>query len=214
VPFFFVLFGGLYLLGRSGTRLTRTETAIVLVTATAALLAVRNVVWFALVALVILPQAATPLVRGWVTPRSRNNRLCATGGALMLAMSVAGFAVIGVSTFPAEGAVAATSAAGASDKPIFASERLADWLLATEPTLRGRIAFDSRIELLPPTFVEKLALLKIDGSGWNQVAGRYGGFVLDNDGYGTLIENLVGAGWKQRYRGGGLVVVTPPAPTP
>jgi hypothetical protein len=152
VPFFFVLFGGLYLLGRSKGRVTWTETAIVLLTATAALLAVRNIVWFALAALVILPQAAMPLVRGGVAPRSHLNRGCAAAGALVLGMSLVEFVAIGVSTFPAGVAAAATSAAGSSDRPIFVSERYADWLLATEPPHPGRVAFESRFELLPRTY--------------------------------------------------------------
>jgi len=123
-------------------------------------------------------------------------------------MSLVAFVVIGVSTFPAGGAAAATSAATTSNKPIFASERTADWLLATEPALRGRVAFDARIELLPSTLFEKLVLLKINGSGWSQFARRYDSFVLDTDGYGTLAKKLVAAGWKQRYRSDGLVVIT------
>jgi hypothetical protein len=210
VPFFFVLFGGFYLLGRSKGRVTRTETTIVLLTSIAALLAVRNVVWFALAALVILPHAAMPLVRGDLEPRSQHNRLCAAAAALMFGMSLVAFAVIGVTTFPVGGAAAATSAARASDKPVFASEKTADWLLATEPALRGRVAFDARIELLPPALFEKLVLLKINASGWSRFTRRYDTFVLDTDGYGPLAEKLVGAGWKQRYQGGGLVVITRP----
>jgi hypothetical protein len=85
-------------------------------------------------------------------------------------MSLVGFVAIGVSTFPAGAAAAATSAAGSSDRPVFASERVADWLLATDPTLRGRVAFDARIELLPPALFEKLVLLKINASGWSRFA--------------------------------------------
>jgi hypothetical protein len=128
----------------------------------------------------------------------------------MFGMSIVAFAVIGVTTFPVEGAAAATSAARASDKPVFASEKTADWLLATEPALRGRVAFDARIELLPPALFEKLVLLKINASGWSRFTRRYDTFVLDTDGYGPLAEKLVGAGWKQRYQGGGLVVITRP----
>jgi hypothetical protein len=210
VPFFFVLLGGFYLLGRSKGRITATETAIVLLTAIAALLAVRNIVWFALAALVILPQAAMPLVRGDVAPQAQHNRLCAAAGALVLVMSLVAFVAIGVSTFPAEGATAAAAAARTSTEPIFASERTADWLLQTEPALRGRVAFDARIELLPPALFEKLVLLKINASGWSPFARRYDTFVLDTDGYGPLAKKLVGAGWRRSYDHDGLVVITRP----
>ena len=123
-----------------------------LVTLASALTATRNIVWFGLTALVLLPVL---LDRG---------RLGAEGGVRPgVRLAVALTALIGLATaltatvakpahwyesnWPNAAVAHAATSSTARSPRIFASDRIADWLLWREPALRGRVAFDIRFEL-------------------------------------------------------------------
>ena len=63
---------------------------------------------------------------------------------------------------------------------VFASDRLADWLLWRVPSLRGRIAYDVRFELLKQTQLDPLlAFADQRGADWDRVTSGYNVIVLD-----------------------------------
>jgi hypothetical protein len=90
---------------------------------------------------------------------------------------------------------------------VFASELYGDWLLTVAPPLRGRVAYDSRIELLTASEVSRIQLAQTTGLGWPQLALRYRVFVLNASSNGNLVGSLLHAGYARRYQHGSLVVL-------
>jgi hypothetical protein len=115
-------------------------------------------------------------------------------------------ALKGVAGYPETASAAATSAAGDGSR-VFASELYGDWLLVKSPSLAGRLAYDSRISLLPTTTVSRIQLVLTTGLGWRDFSRDYRVFVLNTSHNLGLIRNLVGAGYSVRYRHGSLVVL-------
>src|SRR6185437_10657308 len=74
IPLYLLVIGGVWLLGRTRDRLTVFEKLAFLATAVLAFQAVRNIVWFGLVALVLLPALLDDIRPAAVEPR-RLNRL-------------------------------------------------------------------------------------------------------------------------------------------
>jgi len=174
-PFYLLVVGGLWLLGRAGKRLSVFERLTLVVTAVVAFQAVRNITWFALVALALLPVLLDDLRPVPVEPR-RLNRMLAT---VVLAGVVT--AVAGVAThdgawflrgFPPQAAAAAAAAAG-PDGRVLATSSYADWLLWTRPELRGRVAYDGRFELLTQAELQEAQNFQARVDGWRQTARRY-----------------------------------------
>ncbi|MGH7486854.1 MAG: hypothetical protein ACREMY_14820, partial [bacterium] len=146
LPLFALLLGAAYLYGRASRLFTSTEVIVLVVTAGAALHAVRFTVWFALSALMILPRPLT-YVLGSQLPPLRLNRLCGQLGITALFGLLVLTTVRGVAGYPSSASAAVATAAG-DTVDVFASSRYGDWLLVAEPSLRGRVAYDSRVELL------------------------------------------------------------------
>jgi hypothetical protein len=207
-PLFVLLIGGAYLYGRAGHLFTSTETVILAVTAVSALHAIRFTVWFALAALMILPRPLAS-VRGTHPPPRELNRLCGRIGIAMIALFVGVTLLKGVTPYPPAASAAVTSAAG-NRSAVFASEAYGDWLLTVSPVLRGRIAFDSRFELLPSRVIERIQAAEAGGFGYRDLARRYRVFVLNTRDEGRLIANLEDAGYVRKYRHGTLVVLVRP----
>jgi hypothetical protein len=68
---------------------------------------------------------------------------------------------------PAAARTAAAAAAGGSK--VFANGAYADWLLLTQPSLRGRVAYDARFELLPAGRLSDAAAVSIGRSDWRRI---------------------------------------------
>jgi hypothetical protein len=154
LPFFLLAVGSIWLAARKPRRLSLFEHLALLYTAFAALDAIRNLVWFALVAVMVVPRALDEVWPLGTAPLRRRVNLVLTAAAA--AVVVGSFAVAAarprewyVTGYP-ERAAAVVSAA-ANDDPslrVFANEEFADWLLWKVPVLSGRIAFDARFELM------------------------------------------------------------------
>lgn len=155
-PFYALGFGAVALLARRWTAVTWFERLAVLFLLVSALFALRNMIWFSLAALLVLPpllddargdpEAAAPARIARALP------LFALAGALV---SVAAVATRPSSWFessyrPEAAAAVARSAARNPDLAVFADAQYADWLLWRHPELRGRVAYDARLELLTP----------------------------------------------------------------
>ncbi|HZD86894.1 MAG TPA: hypothetical protein VE088_02690 [Gaiellaceae bacterium] len=153
VPFYLLAFATVWALARHGGRLTLFARLALLVTLVGALTSIRNIVWFGLCALVLLP--------GLLDPWLANVRFRVLGRLAPVAPLVAGATLLTAGAFAAtrsdgwltqEWPVAQApkiAALAERQRPVrvFADDRYADWLLWTEPRLRGHVAYDVRFEL-------------------------------------------------------------------
>jgi hypothetical protein len=180
IPLYLLVIGGVWLLGRTRRRLSAFEKLAFLATAVLAFQTLRDIVWFGLVALVVLPQLFDDVIPTAPEPR-RLNRLLATaicGGVLVAAAGVATHSPSWFERdFPPAAADAAAAAAGPEGR-VLATSRYADWLLWTHPELAGRVAFDSRFELLTPSQLERAARFLGRSGAWAATARPYRVLVL------------------------------------
>jgi hypothetical protein len=186
-PIFYLFAGAtLWVVARSGTALSRFERLVLLAMLVGGFVAVRNVVWFALAAVVLVPRAidATRTVRRpGATPRG----LVAVAGAAIVAVAASVALVVAQPAtslerrFPAAAADAVRDElARDADTRVFASERYADWLLWKVPETRGRVAFDVRMELLSVKELRRLYAFNTRlGSDWRSITRGYDVLVLD-----------------------------------
>jgi hypothetical protein len=184
--FFILLVGAGWLLGRSRIALTRFEWLMLAVTGAAGLDAVRNVGYFALVALMLLPSA---LDRAWPATASAPGRrldamlsVAALAVAAVIALNVLGKPAISLAG-PNDPAAAAAVARAVERTPttrVFADVRYADWLIWAQPSLAGRIAYDIRFELLSRRqLAEIYAFNDPLGQSWSVTSAGYAVLVLD-----------------------------------
>jgi len=161
-PVFLIACVGLWLLGRVGNRVSLFERLAFAAAVAGAFLALRNVGWLGLVALLVLPRAVDAVLR---------RRDPAVGSPVQLGLAVAavvGTVIAASSVLRAPGpALAERYPVKASDTVeralegdprarVFADVRYADWLLWRVPQARGRVAFDVRFELLSRNQLERL----------------------------------------------------------
>jgi hypothetical protein len=92
---------------------------------------------------------------------------------------------------------------------VLATYELADWVLFRVPEARGRIAFDGRWEILPPSQFRRIMDFHGQrGLSPNEVAKGYRVLVIDSQGEGRLIatfEHRPGA--RVLFRGSRVVVI-------
>src|SRR5205823_3520621 len=79
---------------------------------------------------------------------------------------------------PAAGNAIARLAATDPQLKIFANERFADWLVLQHPELRGRIAFDGRLELLTVKELQRIVAFRVRVIGALRTTRPYGLLVL------------------------------------
>lgn len=173
---FFLLAGvAVWALGRHRGASTTWERVATLVLAVGAIIAVRNVVWFALATLILLPVWIDAAVRAReraapARPRL-NAMLLAAAGVAVVVLTVANLTKGAASLTRAypEPALASVRAALASHPGarVFADESYADWLLWELPRARGRVAYDAAFELLSRAQLEAIADFKgVSGLDW------------------------------------------------
>jgi hypothetical protein len=145
----------LWLLGRSWKRTPLFDQLALLLLAAGAVFAVRNISWFGLATLMLLPTCIAGLVneRGAAPRRSRLNLAIASLALAALAGSVIATALRPASWYEHTynpRTLASVEAIVKQDPKarIFADVRYSDWLLWHDPALAGRLAYDTRLELL------------------------------------------------------------------
>lgn len=195
-PFYLVVIAGAWLLGRHAGRVSLFQTLLFVGSAVLAFVAVRNMAWFGLVALVVLARLVDELRPAVVEPKSLN-RLLATAMLVGVLVAVAGVAAKDRSWFledyPGAAADAAAKAAGPTGK-VFANESYSDWLIWTHPELAGRVAFDSRFELLTRAELRSIAEFRNRVDGWRRTAQGYRVAVLDPTDEKKVRDALLRAG--------------------
>lgn len=217
-PFYLLAFATLWILGRRGDRVSLFEKLLVLVTLVMAVQTIRNVVWFALVALMLIPTPLEAVVR----PNTSAMRYSFLNRALVLLSVVASLvALAGVASKPSSwftrsypaGALTAVDRVVAQHPRVrvFANEQYGDWLLLERPQLRGRLAFDIRFELLSKHQFQTLVNARRRVEGWRQTLAPFGLFVLKKGPDSKLALALLREpGARLRYRGNGAIVISRP----
>lgn len=199
VPFFIVAFTGIWLLGRSrGTSLFVQLTFLVMVAA--GISAVRNVTWLGLAALVLLPSVVgTVSSPPEPAPRRPRVNLALAGMGMLVLLTT----LVGIGTRPETWfergyddrarAVVVASLRADPTLQVYAGDRFSDWLLWREPGLTaGRIAYDSRLELLGTKTLQRLVDLSTrTGPAYDAVLRDFPLLVLDPDGDSKLTKALL-----------------------
>jgi hypothetical protein len=215
MPFYLLVFGGMWLIGRAGNRLRGFEKLAFLATAILGFQANRNVAWFGLVALCTLPVLVDELRPPAVEPR-RLNRMIATAVLVGAVVAVAGVATNDnawfLRDFPPPAAAAVSATAGSNGR-VLATSSYADWLLWARPELAGRVAYDSRFELLTKAELRRAQRFQARVEGWKAIAAQYRVLVIDRDDDSSLRASLVHLGLAKVVRADGRVVVLRTTPT-
>ncbi len=200
VLFFLLAGAAVWAMGRYGRAGTLWERAAALLLAAGAIVALRNVVWFALAMLVVLPVWIDGAVRARERRGARARpRLNATllvsmlaVAALLAARALSAGAGALTPTYPA-GALAAVRASlqSAPGARVYAEETYADWLLWELPSLRGRVAYDASFEVLSPAqLTQTFDFATISGVGWLRAARGYRVLVVSAPRGGALVPAL------------------------
>ena len=157
------------------------DVLALLALAIGAVMAVRNVTWFGLALVVLLPAIRTRMQDGRPAPlrRSRVNLVLAAGCAALAAVMTV--AIAGrpsswfTSTYPAK-AIPILKAQLAQDPHagILADVRYADWLIWEDPQrFSGRVAYDTSFELLRPSQLAAIADLAATSRPTRRLVGSY-----------------------------------------
>jgi len=214
-------FLAVWLVGRQGSRLLRVEKVFLGLTLVMGLQSLRGVVWFAVVALMLVPTALDAVLK----PNTSAMRFGLLNRALV-AVSVAGTvaSLAGVAAKPSswfehaypQAALAAVTRAETANPQVrvFADEQYSDWLLLQRPELRGRVAYDARFELLSKNQLQTLVDVRRQVDGWQKVVAPYGLFVLKKGAEGKLARGLLRLPHTRLlYRGRGVIVISRPVDT-
>ena len=209
-PVYLLVLGGFWSLGRTGGRASAFEKLAFVGLSLLAFDAVRNAPWVALFSLVVLPRLLDTLRAPAVEPK-RMNRMLAL--AMLAGVAVATMAVafepgswFTKQKYPVGAENAAARAAGAGGR-IFANESYADWLVFEHPQLAGRIAYDSRFELLTSRQLRSVTEFRNRVAGWRSTISSYEVLVLDKVDDRQPIRALLRARRARVVARRGLVVV-------
>jgi hypothetical protein len=181
VPLLLLIVGTAWSLGRSGRRTPAFDQIVLAVLGFAAIDAVRNITWFGLAVMMLLP-AAISTIR---LPRPARPRRPRVNHALVAA-SLALVALTGIttlarptswfqSTYPKRAVpVLARMLAAHPRIKIFADVRFADWLIWEDPAFAGHVAYDTSLENLTDAQLNAISTLAATpGPGVPNTLGPY-----------------------------------------
>jgi len=203
---FFLLAGiSSWLVVRHGGRLTPSARVLFAVLLVAALVAVRNGVWFALLCGSVLPLLFDEAVRPGET-RSLGRPQVVVWAVLAVLIAIALPAAFSrpaasyESSYPAA-AVQRVSTALEADPTlhVLAGERFADWLLWKIPEAHGRVAFDARFELLPSARLDDVTDFLWALEGWPRLLDAHRLVVLEPARHERNAETLRQMGARLLY---------------
>jgi hypothetical protein len=213
--FYALAFMTIWLLGRYRGRLTGFEQLTLILTLVVGVTAVRSIVWFGLVGLILIPQLADgALARLEFRSFQRVPASLLVALSLFVALSTTAFAATRpsawyTSAWPKEPATRIANLAACNHSTrIFADDRYADWLLWSEPQLRGRIAYDVRFELFQPSqFLDLYKYRNRIGDDWRDAANGYDLIASDPELEEPVLKGMISDGFTQIYRDAALVVL-------
>lgn len=186
IPLLLVIFGTIWALGRSGRRTPVFDQLVLAALALGAVDAVRNITWFGLALVILVPTVVTGIVAPKpAAPRRQRVNLTLAVGATALTVIVAAATVARPaswfeSTYPKRAlSVVSNLVKLQPGAKIFADVRFADWLVWHNPGLAGHVAYDTSFENLS---VRQLQMLSESASAplpWDHnLLGPYSVLVL------------------------------------
>jgi len=212
-PFFALLLATVLLVGRARASVPLFDQLALLATATSGLLAQRNLGWFALTAIVVVPRLVDEVLptRALKPPRA-NLALAAIGTIVLVALLAGtlrrpdGYFRAG---YPDEASTVVAQSAARLRTPVFADVKYGDWLLWREPQLRGRVAYDARFELLPVSRIAQIYDFNTPyGRSWSAAARGYRLLVLDSSvSHGPIRDILRERGARLLYARHGVTIL-------
>jgi hypothetical protein len=155
VPLLLLIGAAIWTLGRSGRRTPAFDQLVLALLALGAIDAVRNITWFGLAVVILLPAAITTVrvPKAAAPRRERVNLVLSVAAIALTVIMVAGTLAHPSSwferTYPTQ--AVATVRHIMSRQPgdkVFADVRFADWLVWHDPALAGHIAYDTSFENL------------------------------------------------------------------
>jgi hypothetical protein len=195
-PFFVLMVASIWLAARQPRRLSLFEHLALVFTIFAALDAVRNIVWFAILAIMVVPRALDDVWPVEAAPLRRRVNLALSAAAVTVLL-VGLLAAAGrsrswyLTEYPDRAAAVVARAADAdSSVRVFANEAFADWLLWKVPSLTGRVAFDARFELMTRPQLRSIVRFRQRSPGLAAARG-YGLLVLDPAGERPAIRAIL-----------------------
>jgi hypothetical protein len=220
IPFFLLAGLVIWSFGRRPESTTVWEKLVLVVLAAGSIMVIRNGLIFGFAALLIAPaslDAALPRRRADQPAPVRDRlNLLLCGAAASLLVIIAGATLIRpAGDFEyrqvSKGllSVVRTETQRYPGMRIFADVQYADWLLWVDPSLRGRIAYDARFELLSAAQMEEIVrALSAIGPDWKRAAAGYRLVILRRGASPDAIRGLVGEpGRRVLYDRGGQVVL-------
>jgi hypothetical protein len=190
---FFITAGVIvWCVGRDSSLTTLWERLALLALAAGSIEVVRNVLFFALLALIVMPVALG--LRARPSEQSPARGRGAINAALSAVVLVALLLATGVTlarpasaielNYQRTGVLTAVEKATAADPSlkVLTDVRFSDWLLWRDPALAGKIANDARWELLTASQMNAMqAVFNVIGTRWDAGARGYGLIVLDKN---------------------------------
>jgi hypothetical protein len=192
--FFALALGGTWLVARA-RELPASERFTFVLLVVAGLVARRYDVWLALYSAVVLPGLVEREWRRAPLVRERTAVVLALAGGLAVVVALVFAAARPVDelrrAYP-KGVETAVQRELVRDPTLrlFASEMYADWLLFSVPEARGRIAFDTRFELLNDRQLRDLITFNNRVEGWRSVTRGHRLLVLETMRHRHILERL------------------------
>jgi hypothetical protein len=217
-PFFAIAFLAVWLVGRCRERLLRYEKIVLALTLLMALESIRSVIWFTLVALMLVPVALDGVLKPNVSAMrfgllNRALVLASLAGVIAASATIAAKPSSWVTRQYPNGVLSAVDRVQAAHPGVrvFANEIYTDWLLLKRPELKGRLAFDIRFELTSKSQLQRLVDIRRRVEGWRQAVSSYGLFVLAKGPEGPLAKAILQEpGAKLEFRGHDAIVIWRP----
>ncbi len=218
-PFYLLAFLTVWLVGRNKERLLPFEKVLLAATLLIGLQTIRGVIWFTLVALMLVPVALDDVLK----PNKRAMRFQLLNRSLVAVSLVGVIAALGTiaakpsswfeHSYPS-GILAAFDRVQPRNPQmkVFANETYGDWLLLRRPELRSRLAFDIRFELLSKKELENMLKIRRRTDGWQRLVAPYSLFVLKKGPESKLASALLRQpGARVEYRDQGAIVIFRPS---
>jgi hypothetical protein len=206
-PFFVLASLTVFLCAWQWRRFTAFELGALALALAGAVSAVRGVIWFTLLTVVLLPTAVDGALRLRDAPvQAKANRwIAAITGAAVLVCGAALF-VRGddwlESQWPTGMLQPLYDETRRADARLWGTDLTADWLLWHQPDLARRIAYDVRFELLKPAQIDAIARYNAElGADWIDIADGFDVVVIDaRDNPSHLDDFLSEPGSRLVYR--------------
>ncbi len=222
-PFFLLAGIMLWSFGRHVTQTTLWERLALIAIAAVSISVIRNVAFFGLCALALLPISLerSQAARAQALSPSRPRVNAALSVVALIALAIAMLATLGrpaawfESSYQRLRVLNSVQAATRADPTlkVFADLRFADWLLWRDPRLAGRLAEDARFELLSGSQIDRMQrTFEATGPAWKQGARGYRLVVLDSKADPDAVTGfLAEPGHRVLYDDGERIVILRPA---